>query len=279
MAESAFSEATSLKQISSGRFAGFIPAGWRVIVGVHGGLIAALFARAASTAAGPERNLRSLTVHFVRPAAEGEVELAVEVEREGRRMINLSIRMIQAGETVATCLAAADAARESISHDRLRLPDVPPAETLNSLEYIAGAMPQFMEHADFRPVAGGGPGNPEADGRASVDLWMRMIGDAPLDHAACAFLTDAGWPTIFALKGRMHGAPTIDLTIHFRSQLPPANKDPWVYGSFESLLVHEGHFEESGTLWASDGTVLVQSRQLALVLPLPKQSSIQPISD
>jgi len=32
-------------------------------------------------------------------------------------------------------------------------------------------------------------------------------------------------------------------------------------------LVHEGFFEEDGVVWAADGTVLAQSRQLAILLP------------
>ncbi len=32
-------------------------------------------------------------------------------------------------------------------------------------------------------------------------------------------------------------------------------------------VIHEGFFEEDGVIWAADGTVLAQSRQLGLVLP------------
>jgi hypothetical protein len=33
--------------------------------------------------------------------------------------------------------------------------------------------------------------------------------------------------------------------------------------------VHEGFFEEDGVIWAADGSVLAQSRQLGIVMPLP----------
>jgi hypothetical protein len=34
-------------------------------------------------------------------------------------------------------------------------------------------------------------------------------------------------------------------------------------------VVHDGFFEEDGVIWAADGTVLAQSRQLGIVLPPP----------
>ncbi len=41
------------------------------------------------------------------------------------------------------------------------------------------------------------------------------------------------------------------------------------FARFRSGLIQEGFFEEDGVIWAADGTVLVQSRQLGIVLPLP----------
>jgi hypothetical protein len=66
-------------------------------------------------------------------------------------------------------------------------------------------------------------------------------------------------------------SPTIDLTIHFRASLPRvASSDPneLCFARFHTGLVHEGFFEEDGVIWAADGTVLIQSRQLAIVMAL-----------
>ena len=40
------------------------------------------------------------------------------------------------------------------------------------------------------------------------------------------------------------------------------------FARFRSTLLHEGFFEEDGVIWAADGTVLAQSRQLAILMPL-----------
>ncbi len=47
-----------------------------------------------------------------------------------------------------------------------------------------------------------------------------------------------------------------------------ADPDELCLARFRTGLVHEGFFEEDGVIWAADGTVLIQSRQLAIVLPI-----------
>jgi hypothetical protein len=40
------------------------------------------------------------------------------------------------------------------------------------------------------------------------------------------------------------------------------------YAQMSSRLLSEGFFEEDGVIWAADGSVLAQSRQLALLMPV-----------
>jgi len=48
---------------------------------------------------------------------------------------------------------------------------------------------------------------------------------------------------------------------------PDPDPDELCLARFRTRLAHEGFFDESGLIWAQDGTVLAQSRQLALLLP------------
>jgi hypothetical protein len=62
-------------------------------------------------------------------------------------------------------------------------------------------------------------------------------------------------------------APTIDLTIHFRQpSRAPADPAELCLAIFRTRLLRDGFFEEDGVIWAPDGTVLVQSRQLGIVI-------------
>ncbi len=75
-------------------------------------------------------------------------------------------------------------------------------------------------------------------------------------------------PSMFNRIGAVTGVPTVDLTVHMRSELPPARArdDDWYLVSFRSRVAAEGFAEEDGELWSHDGRLLAQSRQLALVL-------------
>jgi acyl-CoA thioesterase len=65
-------------------------------------------------------------------------------------------------------------------------------------------------------------------------------------------------------------APTIDLTVHFRAPgaVAALAAEDHLLVRFRSTTAAGGFFEEDGELWSPDGTLLAQSRQLALLLPL-----------
>ena len=85
-----------------------------------------------------------------------------------------------------------------------------------------------------------------------------------LDAPAIALLADAWFPAPWPRLAELAPAPTIDLTVHFRSPLPLP--DSLLLGRFTTKLVRDGFFEEDGELWTPDGTLVAQSRQLGLLL-------------
>jgi hypothetical protein len=52
--------------------------------------------------------------------------------------------------------------------------------------------------------------------------------------------------------------------VHVRATLPVPGP---LLARFSSQLARDGYFEETGELWTADGTLVAQSRQLALLLP------------
>jgi acyl-CoA thioesterase len=108
---------------------------------------------------------------------------------------------------------------------------------------------------------------------ARVGGWIRPVEPRPVDHLLVTMLTDAWVPSVFArlTPDDRFSVPTVDLTVHFRGPLPPPGvaEDDFLLVAFSTRVLAEGYMEEDGEVWAPDGTLLAQSRQLAAVLPVP----------
>jgi len=98
--------------------------------------------------------------------------------------------------------------------------------------------------------------------------WMRLNQPQRLDSAALALYCDAWLPAVFTRLTEPVGAPTVDLTIHFRDPHAALEIDPSqsVLGVFRCSTAIEGFVEEDGEIWSADGRLLAQSRQLALLV-------------
>ena len=128
-------------------------------------------------------------------------------------------------------------------------------------------MPPLLKHLKMAPRIGDPPfsGRALEPGEAAVAGGWIELADPPasIDAAVVALLTDAWWPPSLSPLSTPAGAPTIDLTIHFRADLPVAAQP--VLGVYKSAASVGGFIEEDGELYLADGTLLAQSRQLALL--------------
>jgi len=245
--------------------------GWVAGRGPHGGYLAAMLLRALiATVDDTQRAPRSLTIHYARAPEPGPVTIRTAIERAGRSLSTLSGRMEQGGRLMALVLAAFSVPWEAPSIDDLPMPDVegPDVERRAGTARQFGA-PPFTEHLVMQPRFQGRPLTGE---RRPMELgaWIGLAEERPVDALSVAFF-DALIPTPFMATGAPAAAPTIDLTVHFRQSLPRPQErglGQLCYAQMSSRLLSEGFFEEDGVIWAADGTVLAQSRQLALLMPV-----------
>jgi acyl-CoA thioesterase len=93
--------------------------------------------------------------------------------------------------------------------------------------------------------------------------WLRMDPPQPLDHLTVTAMSDGWLPAAFSKLGSFAIVPTFDLTIHFRTPLPVEGE--WLLADYRSKFSAGGSWEEDGELWAPDGTLVAQSRQLAMM--------------
>jgi acyl-CoA thioesterase len=261
-----FNADTAVEDLGGGRFGAEMSERWWVGKGPNGGYVAAVILRAIQASASAERAPRSLTVHYQRAPLAGPVEVDVTVEREGGRVSFLSARLTQAGKVQATAQAVLSENWAEGGFSELTMPDAGEPGELQTFDpgAVAGA-PRMLQNYRARPALG----EPAFSGGAPyTGAWIRSREPHLLNAPLAAAFLDTWFPAPFVRLDRPVGAPTIDYTVHFRSPLPPAGatpEDPYLV-AFRSNIARHGFFEEDGELWSADGTLLAQSRQLALLL-------------
>jgi acyl-CoA thioesterase len=263
--QSAFDRATAVRAAGPGRWLATCDTSWSTPRGPNGGYLAAIVLRALlAEVADPAREPRSLTLHYLRSPTDGELVVDVEVERTGRSLTSLSARVSQGGRVCILALAALAVERESVVDYAASPPAVPPPEAIEPTP-LRDPAPAIARRFEVRPALGAAPFS--GSGEALTGGWLRFAEPRRLDAVALAMYADAWLPAPFTRLTAPVGAPTIDLTVHFRAPAAAAavGAGEPVLAVFRSSTSGGGFFEEDGELWSRDGTLLAHSRQLALL--------------
>ena len=268
---SRFDDETAVRPLGDGRFTATMSEAWWVHRGPNGGYLAAVVLRALSAAVGdPARSPRSLTVHYANPAGEGDVEITTSLDRVGRSMTTCSARIEQRGKLIA--LALRRVLRAAGGHRVLRPrhapgPGTAPLRGPARPGRVAADRAPVGEPVGHRPSAGPGcaawrvPSRAGGSGSPRGGRWTRS---SPLrSPTPGSRRRSVGW------RSRCSSRRWTS-----RSTSGPSCRIPDWAGttscslSFRTTVAHGGFLEEDGEVWAPDGTLLAQSRQLATVLPL-----------
>ncbi len=261
-----FDDETALDPRGDGVYQATLDESWWIERGPNGGLIAVLLLRAMQqTVNDAGREPRSLTIHFLEPSASGPCQIATSVEREGRSVTMLSARLTQAGKTCALALAAFVAPRPSLAFVEATAPRVTQPEDLAAFPPEGVSLPPFAQRYEYRWAFGDLPFSGSQSSRAGG--WIRLAERRNADALLIAAFCDAWVPCLYPRLTEPIGAPTLDLTIHFRAQMPieGAKPDDYYLCTFSSQLAQSGVFDENCEIWSRDGQLLAQSRQLAML--------------
>ncbi|HEX2071060.1 MAG TPA: thioesterase family protein [Thermoleophilaceae bacterium] len=283
-----FDRATALVPLGDGRFAGEVEDGWGAPPGPNGGYLAAILTRALEHGLAPsgERQLRTLATHYLRPSQPGPIEVAIETIRSGKRFSTGRATAFQNGREVMTALGALSTtglpAAATWSPELPAVASAPTrdAELLPSEDYRPGSdawlattpeMPSIVSRVKIAPRLGDKPfsGRTLPSGEAAeTGGWIQLPTPRRIDAAYIVLLSDVWWPPSLEPLTAPAIAPTIDLTVHIRADLPPGGlPDQAVLGRFRTAAAVHGTMEEDGELFLADGTLVAQSRQLALLAP------------
>jgi acyl-CoA thioesterase len=192
------------------------------------------------------------------------VTVGTTVERAGGSLSTMSGRLEQDGKLLGLALGAYSKPFESPLLDEAPMPEAAPPEPPEPATAAPGApVPEFLKRMVFQHRFGDFPFT--RSDKSVVGGWVGLYGEeGPLDAPKIALLADAWFPAPWPRLSELAPAPTIDLTVHFRSPLPVDS--PLLLGRFDTKVTRDGFFDENGELWAPDGTLVAQSRQLGLLL-------------
>ena len=252
--------------IGDGRWRTEVTPRWNIGDKPNGGYVLACLVEAMRQAVGPDKpDLLTTTAHYLRPTSVEPAEIAVDVVRVGRRHAHLEARLVQGTERVRALgafgdLAAADASVPTLV--RGGPPDLPPPDDCIGRGAMRGGAPSIAQMIESRFPAATPWLEGERSGETVVTGWIRFADGRPADVAALPLLADAFPPAIFAL-GPAGWVPTVELTVHVRARPAPG----WLRCRFETRFLTGGYLEEDGEIWDTDGRLVAQSRQLAMLLP------------
>lgn len=267
--EAKFERDTAVRPADDGAFDGEISPDWWIVNGPNGGTLAAMIMRALTETVGDaERRPRSLTIHFTAAPREGPIRIAPQVERAGRSLTTVTARVEQGERLVGLAIAAFSRSREgAVEFAHAPMPDVPSPDDIEQFPHSA-EFPRFMDNWDFRRAFG----EPLWSGasEALVGGWVRPADRQEWDYPLITQLSDVWFPAVFPMLDGPNPVPTVDLTVHFRAELPLAalQRDDFALVRFRTQVSAHGFIEEDGGIWAPDGTLIAQSRQLALLQAL-----------
>ncbi len=260
-----FDEETALEPAGEGVWSGEIAPGWETPRGPLGGYVMAIMLRGLElTVADPARTARSVTMHFLRAPEDGPVTVRAGVERRGRSLTSVGGRLEQSGKLIGIAVGAWSAPWPGPELQAGPMPEVEPAQPREPLagDFPRANPPAFTSRLTMQRRFGDAPFT--GSDRGEVGGWLGLLERRPLDALAIAVLADAWYPAPWPRLSALAPAPTIDLTIHFRAALPLP--DSVLLGRFRNQVVRDGFFDEDGELWAPDGTLVAQSRQLGLLI-------------
>jgi hypothetical protein len=226
-----------------------------------------LCAAAAREALGGEVQPVAVSVNYLSAPNPGELRLETFVRKRGRTVSVVDVELVGGDRTgvhaVVTLGEPEHLAPPLLSSNpvvSLMSPEPPTAvEPIGPGHSMYGTV-NYWQGCDVRPLMSTVPDGPTGDGRPPlIQYWVRPRGMAP-DILFALMCGDITAPTAFAV-GRRGWAPTVQLTAHVRG-LPA---DGWLRVLSTTTQIGQDWFDEDAIVVDSDGRIIVQTRQLALV--------------
>ena len=262
MTDHAFDADTAVEPAGDGCYAARLTDRWTALGGTpNGGYMLAVTLRALA-AEMPLPDPLVVSAYFLRPGAVGAAEVRTEVVRSGRRTATGQSTLHQDGREIVRLVATFGDLHDSSGRTAEfgTPPELPPPDHAHDL-LLKGSLPgvSITEQVEYRTAEPPGWARGEPAGDPRQEFWMRFADGREPDPLALAALVDAAAPAVLDLGVR--GSATLELTVHVRRRPAPG----WLACRSTTRHVIGGYHEEDFEIWDSEGRLVAQSRQFALL--------------
>jgi acyl-coenzyme A thioesterase PaaI-like protein len=246
---------------SPGQYAATLTSRWDGMGGaVNGGYLLATCTRALALDM-PFPDPIVVSGFYLRPGAAGAATVRTSLVRGGRTTAFGEAVLTQEGKDVIRVTGAfARLGRDGRVFLGGAPPDLPPPGDCVRLPADGPGMPRIAERVEHRRVGLPGWARGAPTGEPTAEFWLRLADGRDPDLLSLLLLVDAAPPPVLELG---MSSTTIQLTVHLRARPAPG----WLACRVSTRFVSGGYHEEDFEIWDAAGTLVAQSRQLALVLP------------
>jgi acyl-CoA thioesterase len=253
---------TAVEPAGDGVFTATITDRWNTFAGPNGGYILAIAARALAETL-PKPHPLGITGHFLRPPVAGQLDIATEQVKAGKRHATGIARASQNGKELLVAVATFGDLAERTGRT-LELDEPPklpaPEDSIDPLEHFpAENLPSIAERMETRVAALPGWLQGKPSGDPSYQGWLRLRDGRPSDPLSLVYFVDAIVPTVFEISELV--SSTVEMTIEVRN-IPVSD---WLAFDVRSRHIVGGYYEEDMNLWDAEGNLVAQGRQLALL--------------
>ena len=267
MKSASFDEAIAHTPLGDGLFRTATPPSWMASGRVPAGLVEAqLMAGLAAKVTDPQYRPLSFTAHLLRAPGEGDYEVQTEVLRTGRTLVSTAARVVQEGKLIATALASFATDRPSPEFDELPMPEVaPPTPTRETDGFVPEFAFPYGDNVIMQDRLGPKPFTAPHGPMERVG-WAGFAQARPIDAPGLLMIGDIGMMGWWVRLDRMFTTATLDHTTYFRADLTTVQATDMVLLRSRTGLVRGGYLDWDIDIWAPDGTLLCQSRQILAIL-------------
>lgn len=261
-----FAEATAVEaaveEHGDGAFRARLHPDWSVGRRLHGGYLLATAVRAAVASCGETTpDPVAVSAQYFRPPQAGPALVRTETLKQGRTVAVVRAVLEQDGVACLEATVNAGALGDGAPtwSDPPVLTDGPGDDAVDVSATPGGEVFLLNRACEVYLDPAGAAFLSASRGDPRLRLWARPRGEQP-DLLFALLAGDISMPTTFNL-GMFGWTPTVQLTALLRAHPAPG----WLGISVESRSVHGGWFDEDATVIDSNGRIVCQARQLALV--------------